>query len=71
MPNSQRDPMSEAPHERRDRTTDDDLNREDITPGERDTEQERGYHEPGKGQSGPTDPDSAFSDVDRDDTVDE
>ena len=71
MPDSQRDPRNEAPQERRDRPTDDDLNREDITPDEPDTERERGYHAPGKGQSGPTDPDSAFSDVDRDDTVDE
>lgn len=41
------------------------LDREGITP-----RQNRGYDEAARGQqSGPTDPDSAESDVDRDDTV--
>lgn len=57
--------------ERRNNTTDDDLNRENISPDEPDTERERGYHGPTEGQGQPTDPDSAFSDVDRDDTVDD
>jgi hypothetical protein len=66
MADNQRDPTAGAP--RRNDTTDDDLNREDITPDEGNAE--RAYHE-NHGQQEPTDPDSAFSEVDRDDTIDD
>lgn len=71
MADNKRDPNAGAPQKRRDNTTDDDLNREGITPGEGDTERERGYRETSHGQEEPTDPDSASSEVDRDDTVDD
>ena len=71
MADNQRDPKADASQKRRDSTTDDDLNREGITPGDGDTERERGYHQPSHGDQEPTDPDSAFSEVDRDDTIDD
>ena len=69
MADNQRAPKA-GRQERRSNTTDD-LNRENISPAEPDTERERGYRGTTEGQGQPTDPDSAFSDVDRDDTVDE
>jgi hypothetical protein len=93
MPDNQRQTGKADSPARRGSTTNDDLNREDISSPERDTEHDRvrssndrdqeleregieskhnrGYDEAVRGQNGPTDPDSAFSDVDRDDTVDE
>jgi len=68
MADDQRNPKP-GRHAPPDNTTDDDLNREDITPGERDIE--RGYRGTVGGQGQPTDPDSAFSDVDRDDSIDD
>ena len=70
MADNQRGPEA-GRQERRDNTTDDDLNRENITPGEPDAERERGHHGTGEGERQPTDPDSAFADVDRDDMIDE
>lgn len=67
MADNQRDPTAGAP--RRNDTTDDDLNRERITPDEGDAE--RGFHQANHGQKEPTDPDSASSEIDRDDTIDD
>lgn len=57
---------SEAERERIRSSNDRDqaLEREGIT-----SEKNHGYDEAARGQDGPTDPDSAESDVDRDDTV--
>jgi hypothetical protein len=89
MADNQRNPRTDAQEKQRD----DDLNREDITSGQSDTERERvrssndrdqeleregitsrhnrGYDDAVKGQSRPTDPDSASSEIDRDDTIDD
>jgi hypothetical protein len=67
MADNDRDPLAE-----RDDVMDDDLNREDIQSGDSDTERERLRSSNDRNEeNAPTDPDSAFADVDRDDTIDE
>ena len=68
MADNQRDPKADAPEMRRDKATKDELDREGITPDQKDAE--RAHHE-NHGEQAPTDPDSAFSEVDRDDTIDD
>jgi ATP-dependent helicase Lhr and Lhr-like helicase len=91
MADKNRDRTAQSPQSNK---TDNDLNREEIAPDDRDAEQDRvrssndrdqaleregvtsphnrGYDEAVKGErSQPTDPDSAESDIDRDDTVEE
>ena len=94
MADNDRDVMAETPQQRRDYTSDQDLDRAEVVTGDRDAEREqvrssndrdqqleregttsrhnRGYDEAAHGEgSNQVDPDSAFSDVDRDDTIDE